>query len=199
MLKVWNSFLLILIFTLGAVDAATLKPVNCHPQLQKHFLKILQIPEARDLIANIQEDGPVNIEVNNSPIGRQFGAYWDTENRVVFVDLSQTEGEIIGSIIFELHNAAANPQILRLQGLASVRRIDKTTYVEAIERIEFNNSLKAAHIAREGVRKGFIPQDAILHTYPNFDEYFYWQQYGGHSGSIASDYEMIVQEGPARS
>lgn len=169
-----------------------LQEVPCDPRLQKCLSKILKLQSARELIAEIQRQGPIRIKVANHSLSDQFGAFWDRMDRVIGLHLSSrvSEGQIIGSILFELHNALANSKMDDLDYLANTGKISKDKYVEGMEFIEFQNSKLAAAIAEEGIQKGFFPPGARLPTYKNFEEHFYYQQISGHSSWFAQAYDQ---------
>lgn len=186
-------YVAISLFSFLTVDAKEIKPINCSPELQKHLLNVLKVPEARDLIYDIQQEGAIQILQNNDPIWSQFGAYFDLDRRIIFINSSayRTEGEMIGSLLFELHNAATNSQLNALDHLALQGRIDKERYIRSVEYIEYKNSLKTAHIAKCGIDAGFFPPDAIMHTYKDFDEHYRWQIAGGHSALIGKTFDQL--------
>lgn len=167
--------------------------VDCAPQLQPCLKKILQIPEAKNLIAAIQQEGPIRIKVNNHPLSNQFGAYWDVDERTICVSLSsnQGEGELIGSIIFELHNAFANAKLDYLDKLARERILNRESYVKAVEFVEYENSLAASKLAKKGIDMGIFPRQAHLPTYKNFEEHYRYQRVGGHSVWIERNYDQL--------
>lgn len=172
-----------------------IKPINCSPQLQPSLIKMLKVPELRTLIATIQKEGPINVMVNNHELSNQFGAFWDLDQRNICVSLSHqtSEGEIIGSILFELHNAAASARLNYLDQLASSGSIDRESYVEAVEYIEYENSHKAAKIAKKGIALGIFNSEACLPTYENFEEHYRYQKIGGHSAWIAKNFDQLIR------
>ncbi|CDR33659.1 hypothetical protein [Criblamydia sequanensis] len=135
--------------------SANSRIIYCDKELQVPLYKILKLPEARNLIKDIQKDGPFKVLVNNhSKLSNQFGAYWDPATRTIVVSLNsnQSEGGIIRSILFELHNALINDKLEHAYDLASKRQIDKESFVEAIERMEYLNSLGASK-RKDGISK----------------------------------------------
>ena len=167
--------------------------VECSPQLQKKLDAIQKIPEANQLISAIQKEGTIRIVAKNTGLSNQFGAFWDPDHRVICVALSsdRTDGDIIGSMLFELHNASVNSKFNQLDALASSGKISKDRFVESMEYLEYVNSHNAAKIAEKGVRMGVLPQDAVLQTYPNFEKHFAVQKQYGHSAWFAKTYDMI--------
>ena len=78
-----------------------------------------------------------------------------------------------------------------LDDLATAGRINKKHYVEAMELIEYANSLSAAEIASQGMRQGLFPKDTSLYIYPNFTSYLQAQQEGKHSAVFERNYDMM--------
>ncbi len=191
--KLFKLCSIIFCFIQLGVAATELRSINCDPQLQPTVIKILKIAEARDLIAKIQQEGPFQIVVNNHVLSRQFGAYWDMEKRTVCINLPfhETEGRVIGFILFELHNAVVTSQLDALDDRVSNGKISKEDYVEAVEFIEFQNSQKTAQLAQKGIDLGFFPKDARLPTYNTFEEHFRIQKIGGHSAWIERTYNEL--------
>lgn len=171
--------------------------VMCSPVLKKYVSRILELPEARELIETVQREGAISVCVSNDPLSRKFRAYWDGEDRIIGINVEShdTEGEIIGSIIFELHNAAAETRLSNVDRLAAAGQINRNIYTESVERIEYENSWKAARVAEKGISKGLFPQSARLRTFNNFEEYYRLQKIGGHSACIAKNFDLFAPRG----
>lgn len=169
--------------------------IRCAPQLQHNLNQIQKIPEARALINSIQKEGPIQIVVKNTSLSNHFGAYWDPDLRTICVAISSdtTDGSLIGSILFELHNAAVNAKFIHLDELAARRQIGKASYVESMEYLEYLNSIDASKIAQKGIQMGIFPADAHLFTYGSFAEHFSVQKESGHSACFARNYDSIVR------
>lgn len=170
--------------------------IKCAPQLQNSLNKIQKIPEARRLIASIQKESPIQIIAKDTSLSNQFGAFWDPDRRVICISLSShaTEGSIIGSILFELHNASVNAKFDHLEELVIQGKIDKASYVRSMEYLEYMNSLNAAKIAEKGIQMKVLPPDSRLPTYRSFNEHFSEQQKSGHSACFARIYDSLRQE-----
>jgi hypothetical protein len=186
-----------MIFAEAGSRSAPSSSVVCSPILKRYVNTILKVPEARALIERVQREGAISIAVHNDSLSRKFGAFWDGEDRVIAInmDAHDTEGEIIGSIIFELHNAAAEVQLNHIDELASQGRIDRNRYTESVERIEYENSWKAARVAERGIAMGVFPQSARLRTFNSFEEYYRLQKIGGHSACISRNYDLFAPHG----
>lgn len=167
--------------------------IVCSPKLQSCLTAIEMLPEAKKLLDSIQQEGPIRITTSNSSLAKQFGAFWDPDDRVICVNLAfhSSEGKLIGSILFELHNASINSKLEHLDFLAYKKKINRDHYVESVERLEYQNSKNAAALAEKGVQLGIFPSSARLPTYRNFEEHFRMQQEGGHSSQIAHNYDQL--------
>lgn len=180
------SSLFIFSQAMGAVN------VECSPELKPFIQHIQQLPEANELLDQIWKEGPVKIfNSQTNPIAQQFGACWDSERRIIFVNANRSEGQVYKSIIFELHNALVNSKMDYYDKLAINKQISKEDYIRAIEHLEYINSKNGAKIADLGIAKGLFPQECRFHTYKDFEEHYKWQIYGGHSQVIGQNYEYL--------
>lgn len=170
--------------------------IYCDPQLQPYLKKIQQVPEAQTLLTNIQKTGRIAIIKSDHPLARQFGAFWDPDRRMIHVNLSHhsTPGELVGSLLFEMHNALVNSKIEQLDELAAKGEISKDRYVEGIEFLEYKNSIDTAKITDSGIRMGIFPHDARMQTYGSFEEHYRIQKMGGHSAWIAKTYDQLAPQ-----
>lgn len=170
---------------------------KCSPQLQKHLHAILKIPEAKKLVEGIQSEGPIQIVAERTKLSRQFGAFWDPDRRLIVIDTSsnQSDGSIIGSILFELHNASVNAKINQLNQLASNGGTNKSDYIRSMEYLEYVNSLNASKISAKGIQMGIFPRDAYLSTYSSFSEHFKAQRESGHSDAFAHNFDVCKKFG----
>lgn len=195
-IKLIYTILLTINFCLFAnFNEKTIDSIKCVPQLRQYLAKIEKIPEARKLITSIQTTGPIQILIDNNQ-ANQFEAYWDPSKRVIAVSYPQhpNEGEIIGSILFELHNASVDHRFKQLFSMVSQRKISKALFIESMEYLEYTNSLNAAKIAEIGIRKGVFPSSAHLPTYSSFKEHFSQQKQSGHSAWFARLYDNLCKE-----
>lgn len=190
MKKIGSLLLCLLVFV--QIGHAASGPA-CDQRLQKYWNKILELPEARQLIEQIDQEGPIQIRVASNGLSQQFGAYWERQQRVIgiFLPTKVSEGRVIGSLLFELHNALSDPKFDHLDYLASSRQISREKYVESMERLEFQNSKKAAALAQEGIDKGIFPENAKLPTYSCFEEHYYYQKMSGHSNAFTEAYDQL--------
>lgn len=187
--KVLSTIIFVLPFSLLANEGNI---VRCEYQLRKCFEAVLQIPEAKELINNIRKEGSFDIAMLNASLSQQFGAYWDPDLRIINIDPSRDHGEMIGSLLFELHNASVTSKINELNALASQRLINKADYIESMEYLEYINSLNASRIAQKGILMKLLPLSARLPTYSSFKEHFRAQLMSGHSDTFARNYELCL-------
>lgn len=175
-------------------DLNHLTSINHSWQLSEIITTIQKLPEAKKLIAAIQKEGAISVICNqDEAVCQQFGACWDPDHRVILVNMlqKQSKGEIIGSILFELQNALMNCKILYYDGLAMKGKIGEENYVQAIEYLEYQNSLKASKLAEQGIQLGIFPISARLLTYSSFEEHYRVQKAEGHSDWIAHNYHQL--------
>jgi hypothetical protein len=192
------SFFVFLIVTcspsISFLDAAQSSLPICSSSLKQHLAALLKIPEAKKLINTIQKEGAFQIIAQSNNSVKKFGACWDPDRRIIYVDVAnRTKGFVIGSILFELHNASVNSQFKHLNRLASYGKIDKNKYIKSMEYIEYLNVLNASKISEKGINMGVLPKDAYLPKYTSFEEHFRAQKMSGHSAYFARSYEICTQ------
>lgn len=170
------------------------------PQLKNVMSTLQKLPEVRELMSAIQKEGAMRILTSeDNPVCQQFGACWDPDHRIIFVNTTsgyseESQGTMIGSILFELQNAAVNSKINHYDALAANGQIEKEDYVRGIEYLEFQNSIRASQLAEKGIEWGIFPVSARLQTYDNFEEHYYFQKLSGHSAWIARNYHNLVSK-----
>lgn len=176
----------------NAKPVSAVSNIICAPQVQKYLQAILDIPEAKTLVETIQKEGLIRISAKSTALSKRYGAFWDPDRRVIYVDLSseRSEGLRIRFLLFELHNASVNSQFKRLNDMAKSGSITKKEYVEAMEYLEYINTLKTSKLAKIGIEMGVFPSDSHLPTYPTFKEHFTAQKLSGHSACYAHNYEL---------
>jgi hypothetical protein len=163
----------------------------------KNVMKIIEdLPDAKHLIAKIQKEGKFNIVVNKGlKVCEEFGACWNPDTRTIIVNSTLTsqfsKGALIGSILFELQNAAVDSKIHYYNSLAAMGKISQEDYVRSMEYLEYENSHKAAALAKKGIELGIFPKSAYLPTYSNFEEHYKAQRMSGHSAYFARNYKQI--------
>lgn len=165
-------------------------------QINRCIQKIRQVPEARELMKEIQKEGPIAFSTSNHPVIRQFGAVWDTDRRLILLspESNRSEGEMIGSILFEMHNASVAPELMRLEKLAAAKKISRDDYIKSVEYLEYLNSKRCAELAQKGIDQNILPKSARLPTYRDFNEHFHFQKVSGHSEAVGKIYDQIQLE-----
>lgn len=168
--------------------------IHCAPQLQNSLKAINHLKEGKKLISNVLKEGSIRISVAKTEPSKRFGACWDPDTRTIFIDLyyHTSQGELIGSIVFELHNALRDSELQYLSELAYHGKIDKDKYVQGVEYIEYQNSIDAAGLIQIGIKNKIFSETANLFVYSSFDEYFYYQKQSGHSAVIAGNFDNMA-------
>ncbi len=166
-------------------------------EVQESLNRIQQLPEAREMMQAIQKEGPIRIAISDNAVSKQFGACWDVEQRVILIypPFHYSMGQIIGSILFEMHNARTHSQILHYDALAIEGKIDREAYIRSIEHMEYVNSKNTAAMVDAGIARGIFPPESKRNTYRDFEEHYYYQQYGGHSAWIGRSYDHLAPSG----
>ncbi|MBA3604247.1 MAG: hypothetical protein H0W50_11580 [Parachlamydiaceae bacterium] len=194
------NFLILAIFSTLSLFSATPKTnqLNVDPKLSQYVKTIQAFPEGKKLISNILAEGQLNIQVGVNGVARNFKACWNQDSRTIIICLATNppQGEVIASILFELHNASVTSKMDNLDQMAQYGKINKQEYVRSFEHLEYLNSINTANLAKIGIEKGLFPKNALLPTYKNFDEHFYYQKISGHSDVIAKNYDILMA--PAR-
>lgn len=188
--------ILFLLLTFGGIVAhAEAVPHNSFnqvpQQLRSVVAKLLELPEARALLAQVSQEGSVGIVMQNDPNG-QFDALWDGDSRLIKVNSHQhpNEGSWICSILFELHNAKTNKHMLDLFHSAEKNQVSKEVWVEQMERMEHANALNACRLLEKGIAQGIYPPEARWTIFYTFDDYYKLQQISGHSQWLANYYDQ---------
>lgn len=162
------------------------------PKLKVAISKLEQMPEVREFIAEVQSEGPVKVEIEKMN-SFDFEALWDANTRTVFVNenFNKSTGELITSILFELHNAKSNKTLLSTFELAKKGLINKETYVRNIEKMEHGNAVNTTKLLEKGIARGIFPKDSSWNIYKNFEDHYKLQQVYGHSQWLADRFDQI--------
>lgn len=160
--------------------------INCESELQDTLSTIQKVEGANELLERVLKDGPLTIKIEKEFV---FGAYWDCSKRIIAIVPEENK---IYSLLFELHNAAAQDEFDHYNLLAYQNQISKEDYVRAFECIEYQNVLKTAAIVDEGIREGIFPASCQNHYHSNFEEHFAYQKLTGHSAYVAGIYDSLI-------
>ncbi|MEM1283114.1 MAG: hypothetical protein AAGG81_06125, partial [Chlamydiota bacterium] len=160
--------------------------------LYRAVAAIESLPEATKLIDEVQKEGAIAIEAQYFH-DSEFEALWDSENRIIYVNISRnnTLGKKISSILFELHNAKTNKNLVTIFKQAQSGLIDKDSYVESIERLEHSNALSTSQLIEKGIATSLFPEDTRWDIFSNFEDHYKVQQIYGHSQWIADRFDSL--------
>ncbi len=174
--------------SLTASSELSIYTADAYPAIEA----IQKMAEIRKLIDEVQHDGDIAVRVESMP-HENFDAFWDGDNRLIKINAvyNKTLGRMIGSLLFELHNARSNDHLQRLCDLASNNLIGIEEFVMKVEKMEHQNALQTSRLIEKGIAKGIFPNDARWPVFPNFDDHYKVQQLHGHSQWIAKHYKQI--------
>lgn len=167
-------------------------PSHTH-QLAAPIRQLYQFDQTQQLLKRVEAQGAVSIKTTTFGANASNAA-WFPEERTIYLNVSKsrTQGSMICSIVFELHNALSDNQFTKCDQLARTGKINKAQYIEAIERIEYNNALQASRMLENGVRKGVFPSDSLWPIASTFEEHFRIQKMAGHSSVIGQLYDDLI-------
>ena len=158
--------------------------------LSRSVAIVRQIPEAKPLLDAVEREGKITIRTARS---KQFNAYWDSTHRQIIINNpnQRSTGSITRSILFELHNAKSNQQLINLYQKAERGQIDRASYVRQIERIEYENVRSCSKILDAAISRGLLPESARWTPLPTFEQHFAAQRRSGHSQYHARSYDRM--------
>lgn len=160
--------------------------ISCDPELKPTLETIQKLEGAQKLIEKVLEDGPLQMkQTENFP----FKAYWDSTTRTIGVKPAENP---FFSLLFELHNAAAQKEFETYDRMASQKTISKADYIVAVEWIEYQNTFKTAELVEEGIRQGIFPPNSQTYYSSTFEEHLSDQRTTGHSAWIAGIYDDLA-------
>lgn len=162
-------------------------------ELKGPIEKISKIPEIVQKINKITQEGKITVKMQYIS-NFDFEALWNSNSRCIIVNGSNNkkEGELITSILFELHNAKSDSKLSYYFSLAEKGKIDKESYVRAIEKLEHDNAMETVELLELGIKKGVFPIEARWNIYDNFEDHYKLQQVHGHSQWIADKFDQIA-------
>ncbi len=181
-----------LILSLGFLTQVGFAYPHHHPHFNAPLRKIYQLEEGKELMRRVEAQGPLTVTTAQH---RPYipSAAWCPDDRSICINVnkSRSPGDVITSIVFEMHNALSQADFDYYDQLAMQGGISKAKYVETIEYIEYLNVLKTKEVLKKGVSLGIFPEDAHFPVAPNFEEHFRFQQQVGHSDFIADLWESL--------
>jgi len=163
-------------------------------EAQSAFEAIKKLPEVVQLINDAERDGPIRLEMRDLG-SNNFEAFWDSTNRVIRVNsvTNKSFGNLIASVLFELHNASSDRYFKQLYSSANHGHIDKNGYVESVEKMEHQNALNTSMLLDKGIRLGVFPKDSRWPIFRSFEDHYKVQQLTEHSQWIASNYDKVFR------
>ena len=176
-------------------------PLMAHPyhsdELSTPLYYLHHLEESKQLIEQVEQEGAIAIKV--AKLGANASnALWMPSERTIYLNVShrRSYGNMMRSILFELHNALSERQFDYYDQMARERQISKEKYIEAIEYIEYSNVLKTVQVLNKGIRRGVFPPDAHWEIARSFDEHYQFQLEFGHTALIGHTYDSIMREHP---
>ena len=166
-----------------------------HPrELSRPVQTLYRLEETKQLLSLAEKDGAIHLRTASFGF-EASNAAWMASERTIYLNFSKprSPGSLIASIVFELHNALSSREFTYYDHLAKNRQLSRQKYIEAVERLEYANAHKTAHILYKGVRKGIFPADAFWCIAPTFEEHYQVQIEAGHSGQIGCIYDDIMR------
>lgn len=148
--------------------------------------------ESAALYRAVKSEGEVEVVISDKE-GNDFDALWDGGMRTIFINPRkvQSQARLISSIIFELHNAKSNQELIALVDKAEKGKMSKEEYVRQVEELEYRNITHAANVIESGVKKGFFPSESMLSAFNTFSDHYKLQQLYGHSQWLAEQYNHL--------
>jgi len=193
-----KNILLIAIFSIFLVPGFCLaNQVTCSRDMHAAYQKLIQLPEAKDVVSNALKRGPIRVESSNGQ-SCGFEGMWDSGRRAIVVSprANRSIGEKINTMMMEFHNAQSDARLCELFRGAHEGRLGKEFYVEQVERVEHENAVNSAKLLAKGIREGIYPANAAWAVMENFDDHYKIQQILDHSKWIAANYDQINHRGP---
>jgi hypothetical protein len=162
------------------------------PQLASPIKTLYQFEETKQLIGRVEAEGVITIQAASLGI-HASNAAWFPDERTIRINFSKkrSQGSLICSLVFEIHNALSQCQFDHFDRLATQGKISKEKYIEAVEYLEYTNALKTAQVLKNGVNKGIFPSDAYYSVAPTFTEHFMIQKQAGHSQFIGDIWQSL--------
>lgn len=159
------------------------------PELTPTIECICKLPEAVKVIERANAAGMLSVRISCEETASFLGM-WFGKTRTIYIHAkNNTLAGSIQTLIFELHNAIADPQFAQLWKQAREGTIDKDSFIEKAERIEFNNLKLAQALLEKGISRKVFPKECRLKFIPNFELYYYYQQLTGHSDWFSTQYD----------
>jgi hypothetical protein len=192
----------LLLFSVAKTNGENYKPnrqnntISYYSSEVEEAMKAIQkLPESRAIFEKIQKDGSIQVLFKPLP-SVDFGAMWDSDARTITVNSKSPRelGNVICSILFEMHNAMSNSQFIKLTDMAARGEITKDQYVEYVERMEHTNCMGTVSLLEKGIKAGIFPENARWNIYTNFDDHYKVQQLTDHSIWLGKNYDRMCKD-----
>lgn len=170
---------------------------NYSKELANPIQALEKLPEARELIDEVQKQGPIQVVYLDMP-GQELEGFWNAALRQIEVNRSaqQSQGRLIGTILFELHNAQTSQKLIQITDLAKRNLITKDEFVSSVEKMEHGNALHASHLLEKGIKLGYYPKDSSWPIFYQFEDHYKLQQVLEHSKWLANHYDQLNKQAP---
>lgn len=187
-----NIFILVLLSLGTSLFAYPSHP----PQITEPLRRLYQLEETRKLLTQVESQGHITLKASHFGVNSSNAA-WVCSERTIYLNFAneRTLGNLICSIVFELHNALSDSQFDYYDQLAQERKISREEYIIAIESIEYVNACCTAQILEKGIRHGIFPCDSHWPIAPCFQQHFHIQKMAGHAALIGDMYDDLIGTG----
>lgn len=191
-MKLYKLFLIFFI-VICSVGYSKEYQMRCASELSTVLDKVESLPEGKELIFKVLEQGPLSIKVNNI-YPDQFEGYWGGHNRTIYITKKRDSSDcsLVTTLLFELHNAVRTAAIKEVQCLVSNNQMNRTEFIQAIEYIEYENALSTTKLLNLGVKDGIFPRYCHWNIAGTFEEHYRIQREAGHSEWIGKMYDDLV-------
>jgi len=185
------SFILLFIIISFKIFTAE-HALRCDKALSPILAKIETLPEGKELVSGILEQGPLKIRV--SRFSTQFEGSWTAYDRVIHVTKrsNMPESSLITTLLFELQNAYRTADLESIYRMATSRQLSKKEFIRKVEYFEYENALATSKLLKLGIAAGIFPRSSYWYISGDFEKHFAAQKRGGHSAAIGKIYNQIV-------
>jgi len=184
-------FILLSIFICASIFSSEFRSVDT--RLRPAVKTLLAFPKAQDVLDEVQANGKrIRVKMHPFTVSTSNAMWSPVRGSIILNSLrKRSEGEIVRSILFEMHNAKNQKKFTHFEQLARKGLIDQASYVREIERIEHTNAMETMALLNEAISKGYYPQTSYWQICPDFEKHFQLQQQVGHSQFIAKMYKGL--------
>jgi hypothetical protein len=181
-----------LFITLCLMSSALFAYPNHSPELASPLKVLYKLEEAKSLLEAVEAEG--SFTMKTARLGMHASnAAWYPDMRTICVNVSnkRSQGSMIRSLIFELHNALNQKKFDQMDRLATQGKISKQNYILEIEQLEYENALQTVKVLNAGIKKGIFPKDAFWPIASSFQEHMQIQLEAGHAQNVGALYDQL--------